>query len=304
MAITVQQIIAEAKKHIGYSPTSGINKFSKCTVDVAWCAGFISGIFENLSAVNLLPSGRTLSCGVMATAFEKSGQSYHSGFKAGDIVFFHWSNEKSDQCSDCLVHDHVGIIIAVNGNTLTTIEGNTGNSTYGEVKQQTRYASQVSCVGRPKYGSSSTTTTVKNETAPNVTYRVRTAGKWLPEVKNLNDYAGKIGYAITDVAIKVDKGSIKYRVHSLKNGWLGWITGYDINNSSKYAGNGTEIDAVEIIYYTDTSKNSKYYFAKYRVSPVSKNYYDWQLDALTTDGMDGYAGCLGKSIDRLQITLE
>lgn len=153
MGVTASQIIAEAKKHIGYSPASGINKFSKCDVSVAWCAGFVSSVFENCGAINLIPCGRTLSCGTLATAFENKGQSYHSGFKAGDIVFFHWSDTNATVCSDCKTHDHVGIVISVSGNTLTTIEGNTGNSRYGEVKIQTRYASQVSCVGRPKYNS-------------------------------------------------------------------------------------------------------------------------------------------------------
>ena len=44
----------------------------------------------------------------------------------------------------------------------------------------------------------------------------------------------------------MSKGSVKYRVHVKGSGWLGWITGYNINNSATgYAGNGKPIDAIE-----------------------------------------------------------
>ena len=37
-------------------------------------------------------------------------------------------------------------------------------------------------------------------------------------------------------------------------GWLGWITGYNVNDSAKgYAGNGKPIDAIQVYYYTPDS---------------------------------------------------
>ena len=60
------------------------------------------------------------------------------------------------------------------------------------------------------------------------TYAVRiSTGKILPEVVNDNDYAGKIGTSITDIAIKVNAGSIKYRVHVKGGKWLKFVTGYN-----------------------------------------------------------------------------
>jgi hypothetical protein len=75
-------------------------------------------------------------------------------------------------------------------------------------------------------------------------YRVKTNGKWLPEVTGRSDYAGIIGSPITDVAIE----GATYRVHNkTKNYWLDWVSGYDINNvESGYAGNGSIIDAIQI----------------------------------------------------------
>ena len=142
---------------------------------------------------------------------------------------------------------------------------------------------------------------------PSIKYRVRANGKWWGEITDLTDYAGVVGYPITDVAIKVSKGSVKYRVHVKGGSWLGWITGYNVNNSATgYAGIGKPIDAIEVYYFTPSDvKNSLGYYlkAKYRVSPVKGSYYDWQYDNETSNGQDGYAGAFGKTIDRLQITL-
>ena len=64
----------------------------------------------------------------------------------------------------------------------------------------------------------------------NVYYKVKTRKHgWLGEIKNynpndkVNGYAGWQDSPITGVAIKVDKGSIKYRVHVKGGKWLGWI---------------------------------------------------------------------------------
>lgn len=138
---------------------------------------------------------------------------------------------------------------------------------------------------------------------PDVTYRVRgQAGKWYPAVKNLADYAGKAGDAVTDVAVKVSAGSVRYRVHLISGRWLPWVTGYDTGDRvNGYAGNGTPIDALQIQY---TAPSGKKFSVKYRVSPLNGNYYPYQVGTAKTGGMDGYAGVRGKKLDRLQIVLE
>ena len=147
-----------------------------------------------------------------------------------------------------------------------------------------------------------------NTNKPDIYYRVRCAGKWSPEIKNMDDYAGIRGKAITDIAIRVSEGSLWYQAHSKNTGWLSQITGYNINDYYKgYAGNGEEIDAIRVYYITPKSildKTGKYLKAKYRVSAVKSDYFGYQFDNETSNGQDGYAGLLGKSIDRLQIILE
>ena len=137
-----------------------------------------------------------------------------------------------------------------------------------------------------------------------VKYRVRgVKGKWYPAVKNLTDYAGLPGDAITDVAIRVSAGKVKYRVHILGGDWLPYVTGYDINDHQNgYAGTGKPIDAIEVYYYTPDGVQP-YKKAKYRVSPLGGNYWPWQYDNEKDDSQDGYAGSFGQAIDRFQIVI-
>ncbi len=134
----------------------------------------------------------------------------------------------------------------------------------------------------------------------NVFYRVKTKKHgWLPEVKNLEDYAGWENSPITGLAIKVDKGSVKYRVHVKGGNWLPYVTGCNINDSKNgYAGNGKVIDAIEVYYYTP-SDIRPYRKAKYKV-----NNYPYQYDNEKTNGQDGYAGVFGVDAIKFQICIE
>ena len=150
---------------------------------------------------------------------------------------------------------------------------------------------------------------VSNEV--NVYYMARTQKHgWLSEVKNLEDYAGWENSPITGLAIRVDKGSIKYRVHIkeikdnngnviVKGRWLPYVTGYNIGDKKNgYAGNGNIIDCVECYYYTPNNIRP-YKKAKYKV-----NNYPYQYDNEKTNGQDGYAGVYGVIATKFQITIE
>ena len=135
----------------------------------------------------------------------------------------------------------------------------------------------------------------------NVYYRVKTQKHgWLSEVKNLEDYAGWENSPIIGLAIRVDKGSIKYKVHIKGGNWLPYVTGYNINDfNNGFAGDGNNIiDAVEVYYFTPNDIRP-YKKAKYKV-----NNYDWQYDNEKTNGQDGYAGLMGVPATKFQITIE
>ena len=161
---------------------------------------------------------------------------------------------------------------------------------------ETKYLTEAS-------GGTNTSEEKPVSTKVDVEYRVRAGGVWYPAVKNLEDYAGKIGVAITDVAIKVSQGKVKYRVHILGGEWLPYVTGYNISDTKNgYAGDKKPIDAIEVYYYTPDGMTVKK--AKYRVSPLKGNYWTWQYDNEKDDSQDGYAGSFGQQIDRFQIVIE
>ena len=91
-----------------------------------------------------------------------------------------------------------------------------------------------------------------NLSSGNITYQVHSKnGKWYGEIKNREDYAGVFNKPIDALRMKIDVPGkkLEYRVHIKgKNKWLGWVTGYDINDAKNgYAGIlGYEIDAVQI----------------------------------------------------------
>ena len=131
----------------------------------------------------------------------------------------------------------------------------------------------------------------------NVYYKVKTQKHgWLPEVKNLEDYAGWENSPITGLAIRVDKGSIKYRVTTISGKTLGWITGYDINDYiSGWAGNGEPIALVEAYYFTPSNVRP-YQYAYYKV-----NNYPYQKDLIKGNGFDGFGGVRGVPMTKFQI---
>lgn len=132
----------------------------------------------------------------------------------------------------------------------------------------------------------------------NVYYRVKTQKHgWLPEVKNLEDYAGWENSPITGLAIRVDKGSIKYRVHIKGGNWLPYVTGCNINDfNNGFAGDGVNvIDCVECYYYTPNDIRP-YQYAYYKV-----NNYPYQKDLIKGNGFDGFGGVKGVPMTKFQI---
>ena len=108
-----------------------------------WCVMFVWWVFRE-AGFNLR---KTASCTDLSNAYKAAGQWVASGYKPGDIVMFDFTGKRSKT-------EHCGIVEKVNGNTLTTIEGNTGtasNANGGAVMRRTRDVRFATGACRPRY---------------------------------------------------------------------------------------------------------------------------------------------------------
>jgi hypothetical protein len=96
------------------------------------------------------------------------------------------------------------------------------------------------------------TALMANPTKGELEYRVHLrGGKWLPFVKNCEDYAGIRGKEIDAVQMRllgVDGYEVKYRVsNTTSKDWYGWCTGFADASGDGYAGVfGKPIDCIQI----------------------------------------------------------
>ncbi|WP_432749231.1 peptidoglycan recognition protein family protein [Pediococcus pentosaceus] len=146
-----------------------------------------------------------------------------------------------------------------------------------------------------------------NKKAVHVTYALHQKGKkWLNPVKDfgsgLNGFAGVPNSVHDMLYIKVNRGSIKYRVHTKEDGWLPWVKKANKKDTvNGVAGiKGHTIDGVQM-YYT-TPSGETYQQAYYRSQTTQRaNYLGTCADNGTVSGYDSWAGMLGEPLDRLQI---
>ena len=147
---------------------------------------------------------------------------------------------------------------------------------------------------------------VKNETTNtnkkiDVKYQVYT-NKWLPDIKNTEDYAGIIGQAISGfrgntVGKEENAGKLIYCVHTKGGKWLGEITDREKDKSGDdFAGILRKpIDAIMIKATKGT--------ARCRVHLLNGDWLPWVTGYNKNDSNNGFAGILGKSIDAIQVEI-
>lgn len=312
IAVKIMKHLVDHKYH-GYSQVSrwGDGK-GKCSIKIDGktykveqgdrdCSSAIISAYE---AAGIRCGGATYTGNMRACMCKTGNFKWHpmsSGYvaKAGDVYL----NEAchTAMCLSANPDRLMEFSISENG----TIDGKEGDQTGWESHTCAYYSYPwdgiLECINNEDAKGTSADKKPKDTSGIIFTYAVQlTDGTTLKAVQNLKDYAGIIGKKIANIAIKVNKGKIKYRVHAGK--WLPWVTGYSWkNHKNGYAGNGQAIDAIQIVY-TDPDGSKKK--VKYRVSPVKGDYYSWQTGAEKTGGQDGYAGSYGKAIDRLQITIK
>ncbi|MFL2030070.1 GH25 family lysozyme [Loigolactobacillus zhaoyuanensis] len=154
------------------------------------------------------------------------------------------------------------------------------------------------------------TTRTKAAVAVNVTYELHQQGAgWLGAVtnfnnKNSNGFAGNPNHQHDYLTISVDHGSIKYRVHTVKSGWLDWVTKGDRNDLTNGAAGiaGHAITGVQIVYSTPAGES--YQQAYYRSQTTQRaGWLGVCADDGSVAGFDSWAGEDGEPLDRLQIKI-
>lgn len=187
----VEKIIEVAKGELGYlekksnsqldskTANAGYNNYTKYWRDVKpewngsyWCACFVTWVFQMAlgkeRTKQLLKHYPYVYCPTLGANFTK-----YTTPKVGDIVIF-WKNG---------AFAHTGIVIAVNGNNYTTIEGNTSGASSivdngGGVCQKTYSLSNLgkSRFCRPNYSSTSISSDVNKITIADDMHTVKWKG--------------------------------------------------------------------------------------------------------------------------------
>ena len=147
---TPQDVIRVEASQVGY--VEGSNNANKYGVwygmnHQPWCDIFQSWAFAQAGALSAI-GGKFASTPAHAAWFKAKGR-FGDTPQVGALVFYDWGGSKAISGID-----HIGLVIAVNGSTITTIEGNTG---VGEVRQRERSATAaVVGYGYPSYDGAST----------------------------------------------------------------------------------------------------------------------------------------------------
>lgn len=302
-----EKFLQQARSYIGVMGNYVCNTKLHLGMVVDWCAYSISAIMDDCGFIGKYQGG---IYGFASDAARedngKLGEWFRKGEKApqpGDYIMFRYSDflDPLDKYSA----SHVGIVEKVDGDIITTLEGNVDGYSYAwaatsSFKRKTRYLSNpdVYAFYRPYWqgeDKSKSTSTGSKASGIDIFYQVHlVGGSWLPEVKNLNDFAGLEGKAIDGIKAHVSKGHIRYRVRLVGDReYLPWV-----KDTTDYAGiYGRAIDSVQMEFYGLDG-----YIVEYRVSPVSSDYLPF-VRGYNVINDDGYAGIRGLSIDRLQAVI-
>lgn len=161
--IKVDKIISTAKSLVGKDSGKGCDimkwygNYDTTINAIACCCAGQMYLFNKAGALDMIPGGKTTSCGVVAVNFLEAGQLYSAdNVKPGDLVIFSWSGKPTKydsrlKAKGCKSLDHIELCIAVDDYTITTVGANNGGTECDDFRIRTRYKSNISCCCRPKY---------------------------------------------------------------------------------------------------------------------------------------------------------
>ena len=312
MAINMNTAISFLEAQVGHTTYSmyGSRNFSDGTCD---CSGAVYTALRKAGASNLgyIASTETLHAWLKANGFKCIAENRSWSMQRGDVVIWGRIGQSAG------AGGHTGICVDGQNWLECTAYKNLGETLQNHDARHAMngqpyfyvYRLQGGITNPPKNKPSTPEPSQASQAIPtvDVTYALHTlAGSWLPDVTNLQDYAGTPGARHDLLTIRVNRGSVKYRAHSLGRGWSGYVTGSNKRDTINGCAGipGVTIDAVEVQYITP--QGEPYQQAWYRSQTVSRS--GW-LNIVCDDGKsvkgyrDTYAGIVGEPLDRLEIDI-
>lgn len=276
----------------------------KCRILATGTCEITDGYTKSHQAVDIVGAGYTLQWEVAHSdgiVVEAVSDCNYNTYPQGPNIYGNYVKIKHDDGYYTLyAHIKYGTVKVKKGQKVKKGEtlgymGNTGYSNGGHCHFEVRNAKDEKIDPIPYLDAD-----LPKNNKINVYYKVKTKEDgWLPEVKNLDDYAGQNNHTIIDFMVRVDKGSVWYQAHIKGGKWLPKVTGYNEKDFyNGYAGEDKPIDCVRI-YYNTPSDIRPYKKAKYKI-----NNYNWQYDDEYDKYGENFGGVYGVDAKKLQITIE
>ena len=274
-----EKFLQQARQYIYVTGNYVCNTRLHLGMVVDWCAYSISAIMDDCGFIGKYQGG---IYGFASDAARedngKLGEWFRKGTKSpqpGDYIMFRYSDFTN--VLDKYSASHVGIVESVDGDVITTLEGNVDGYGYAwaatsSFKRKTRYLSNpdVYAFYRPYWQDETKSTSTGSKASDSdidityqgirahvskghIRYRVKCVGdrNYLPWVRDLEDYAGLYGKPIDSVQIHfygLDGYIVEYRVSPVSSDYLPFVRGYNVINDDGYAGiRGLSVDRFQSV---------------------------------------------------------
>lgn len=180
-----EKFIDQAKKYIGKNGEYVCKTKLKLGAIYDWCAFAVSAIMQDCNFIGKYIKSVEGGAGSVPRASDgKYGVWFKKGVKSpqtGDLFFLRYADYPYQDKYFC---DHIGIVEAVSGNVITTLEGNVDGlsanwAATSTFKRKTRYLSDSSVYAfyRPNWQGENKTTTTTTKSVDTIAREV-IAGKW------------------------------------------------------------------------------------------------------------------------------
>lgn len=215
----------------------------------AWCATFVSFVGIVCGLTDIMPT--ECGCGAMIDLYKKKGRWQENDAyrpQPADIIMYDWDDNGAGDCTG--YPEHVGIVEAVDGNTITVIEGNMSDKV-GERKLQVNgryirgyclpdYAGKAGSVpsasvpsGNPSSGSASSAEQVYTVQAGDTLSKI--AAKYGTTYQKLASYNGIANPNKINVGQKIRIPGSGVKTYTVKKGDSLWaIAAAQLGDGSRY----------------------------------------------------------------------